>query len=317
MKVGVIGTGNMGRHHVRVYSEFSDVELVAISDINPEQEKLAKKFKCKFYHDYNEMLKREDIEAVSVVVPTKVHRKVALDVIRSGKHLLIEKPIAGTLEHAQEVISAAKEKKVKLMIGHIERFNPVIVKLKEILESGKIGKVISMVAIRVGGMPRVISDNNVIIDLAVHDIDLFNCILRKTPRNAYCTKGKALNSENYDYAEILLDYEGTGCFSQVNWITPVKVRTLSVTGDRGYIEVDYLTQELVLYETTYEPFDTYGEFILKFGSPKKEVVYINKVEPLKLELKSFIECIKNDKEPVVTGEDGLRALQIALKALEG
>jgi UDP-N-acetylglucosamine 3-dehydrogenase len=318
IKTAVIGVGNMGRYHARVYSQLKNASLVAVSDINEKiGKKVAKEFNCRYYKDYNKMLDKENIDAVSIAVPTKLHKKVALDVIKSKTHLLIEKPIALTTTEAQEIIKAAKKAKVKLTVGHIERFNPAIKALKDIIKKGDLGKITSIIAKRVGMFPPQIKDANVIIDLAVHDIDIFNYLLEKQPVEVFAKGRSALTNHREDSAEIFLSYDETSGFIQVNWITPVKIRTLSVTGSKGYAELNYITQKLELYQSRYKKrVDNFGEFVIKFGEPIKKEIKINKKEPLLCELKSFIECIRMDKEPQVTGEDGLRALMIAEQAIE-
>jgi UDP-N-acetylglucosamine 3-dehydrogenase len=312
INVGVIGVGNMGRHHVRIYSILKDVNLIAISDINQNiAKKVAEKFNCKYYKDYKKMLSKENIDAVSIAVPTSLHKKVALDVIKFKKHLLIEKPIAASSKEAEEIIKAAKKAKVKLCVGHIERFNPAVKRLKEIIQKGRLGKIISVIARRVGVFPPQIKDTNVIIDLAVHDIDIFNYLLEKQPVEVFADAQTSLINHREDSAEILLSFGDTTGFIQVNWITPIKIRTLSVTGSKGYAELNYITQELELYKSKYKKVvNNFGE-IVKFGKPIKKKIKIKKGEPLLYELKSFIKCIKENKRPEVTGEDGLKAVAIA------
>jgi UDP-N-acetylglucosamine 3-dehydrogenase len=156
----------------------------------------------------------------------------------------------------------------------------------------------------------------VVIDLAVHDIDVFNFLLEKQPIEVFSKGRPALTNNREDSAEIFISYGKTSCFIQVNWITPIKIRTLSVTGSKGYAELNYITQKLELYQSKYtKKVDNFGEFVIKFGDPLKKEIKIKKEEPLMLELKSFIECIKENTSPPVTGEDGLKALLIAEKAI--
>jgi len=317
IKVGVIGLGNMGRNHARVYSELEEAELVAVADLNRELKEIAKNAGCKFYSDYREMLGKEDIEAVSIAVPTKLHRSIALECIESGKDVLIEKPIASSLKEAEEIVKAGKRKKRIIMVGHIERFNPAVRKLKEMIKKKKFGEIISISARRVGIFPPQIKDANVILDLAVHDIDIFNYLLEKKPDEVYAKAGKALINDREDNASILLSYGNVSCTLQVNWITPVKIRELAVTGTKGYAELNYVAQELKLYESVYEKsYDSFGDFLVKFGKPNEVAVELEKEEPLKAELKSFLECVESRNEPGVSGKDALSALQISLKAIE-
>ncbi|MEK6937233.1 MAG: Gfo/Idh/MocA family oxidoreductase [Nanoarchaeota archaeon] len=312
MRVGVIGVGNMGSNHARIYSEIAN--LVCVSDVNEELgKKVSEKFRCSFYKDYKEMIAKEKLDAVSIVVPTSFHKNVALDVIDKGIPFLLEKPIAENNENAVEIIRKAREKNVKFMVGHIERFNPAVIKLKEVLDNFELGEINSIMCRRVGVIPPKVKDTNVIIDLAVHDIDIFNYLLGKKPSKLLGFLGNSL-IENGDYADLLLRYGNTNAFIQVNWVTPIKIRLLNVTGSRGYAELNYITQELDVYKSNYaKDFDDFGDFVIKFGKPTKVNIEIKKEEPLKVELAAFLDCVKNGKEFPVKGEDALDALKIALE----
>ncbi len=315
INAAVIGTGNMGKNHVRAYSEMDGVKLVAIADISENAEQLAEKHGCKYYSDYKEMLESEKLDAVSVCVPTSMHYSVAKDVISRGVSLLIEKPITRDVKEAEEIVGLAKAAGVKLAVGHIERFNPAVRKLKEVIEEGRLGDVTSIIARRVGLFPPQIKDANVVIDLAVHDIDVCNFLLGKKPDRVLCESGMAVISKREDFADIFMKYGSTNAFIQVNWITPVKIRQLNITGTKGYAELNYITQELVLYESNYEKqYSDFGDFVLKFGEPKKAVIDVQKGEPLRLELEHFISCVKNNKQPEVDGKEGLDVLRTALEA---
>ncbi len=319
MNVGVVGVGNMGRHHARIYYELDNANLVAIADINEDVKKIAEKYNCKFYKNYKEMLEKEDLDAVSVVVPTKLHKEVALDVINAGKHILLEKPIASNVEDARIIIDVAKKNNVKLFIGHIERFNPAVQRLKELIDDGRLGKINSVIVRRVGLPPPNIKDNNVIVDLAVHDIDVMKYLLNEEPKLLHSVARGALIKDSHDSAEIFLRYGEASGFVQVSWITPVKIRSLVVTGTKAYVELDYVNQKLILYENSKRDdlkFNDFNDFINKFGMPDVIDVGINKQEPLMNEIKSFLSCIEEDKNPMMDGEDALLALRIALESFK-
>ena len=317
INAAVIGVGNMGKHHARIYSELKDVKLVAVCDINENVgKKIANKFNCKFYKNYKKMLKNEDIDIVSIVVPTSLHKKISLDVVDYGKHILIEKPLAENVKNAEEIIKAAKEKNIKLMVGHIERFNPVVKKLKEILQNKRLGKLITIVIRRVGLFPPQIRDINVILDLAVHDIDICNFLLNKKPSLVYANAGKALVRTREDYSDIFLNYNGIDVFLQVNWITPVKIRSMVITGTKGYAELNYLTQELLIYKAEVKrPKEEKFEDVVKFGKPEKILINVEKKEPLKEEIKSFVSYVNGEKCPMAP-QDALDVIKIAYAALE-
>ncbi len=318
-RLAVIGLGNMGKHHARNYSLMENVQLVAVCDLNRElADATAKKFNCKAYYDYREMLQEEQLQAVSIAVPTTFHKEVALICIDRNLDVLIEKPIASTIQDAEEIIAKAQEKKVLLQIGHIERFNPAVKKLKEIICAGKLGEITSIIARRVGTVPMQIRDANVVVDLAVHDIDIINYLYEDKAEAILGNIGKAMIEKREDYAEIFLKYGNRSGYIQVNWITPIKIRNLSVTGSKGYAELNYITQELVVYESNYtkEMVDEYGDSVIKFGIPNKTQVGVEAIEPLYLELQDFVKCVNTRERPLVTGEIGLEALRIALEVLQ-
>lgn len=318
-KVAIIGTGNMGKHRARVYSVLKRVNLVAVSDINEKKgKKIAAEFNCKYYKDYNQMLKKEDIDVVSASVPTKLHKKVALDVIKHKKHLMIEKPIAQNSKEAKEIIKAAEKAKVKLAVSHVERFNPAIQRLKKKIEKGKLGKITSIIIRRVGIFPpHPIADPNVIMGLVIHDLDILNYLLNnQQPIEVFAKGRKILTNRGEDSAEVFLSYNGITSFIQVNWITPGKIRTISITGSKNYAELNCLTQKLEIYKANHKrKIGGFKEF-MRYGQSVKKEIKIRKKEPLFCELESFVKCIKENKKPWVTGEDGLKALIIVEKTLK-
>ena len=296
IKVGVVGVGEMGQHHVRVYNEMEDADLVGIADVNERKVKeIANQSKTKAFTDYNDLLK-EDLDAVSIAVPTILHKKVALDFIRERVNCLIEKPIATNIEDAQEIIREAERNNVKLAIGHIERFNPAVTKLKEIIENGILGKMLLVSTRRVGPFVPRIKDVGIIVDLATHDIDVVRYLVGKEAVNIFVKSGGFKNKKG-DHALVLLDFGEVSASIEVNWFTPHKVRSLVATGTEGIAYLDYLKQEVVIYNSEW-----------------KMIPKIEKKEPLKVELEHFLECVKNNKEPLVNGYEGLKVLEIAIKA---
>lgn len=316
MNAAVIGVGNMGQHHARNYFELKNVNLVALADLNKTQgQELAKRFKCQYYKNYEDMLEKEKIDLVTIAVPTKFHKKVALAAIGKGINVLIEKPIAGNVADAKQIVAAAKEKKVKFTVGHIERFNPAVIKLKELMDKGKLGEIVSISNTRIGPMPPQIKDANVVIDIGVHDIDLINWFYNKLPSQIMATGGNALNRMQQDYVNVFMKYGDKSGSFQANWITPAKVRHMVVCGTKAYVELNLITQELALYESEYKfETDSFGEFVIKFGQLKdKKVIPVESIEPLKAEIESFIEAIKNDTRPMVTAREAIEALAIACR----
>lgn len=299
VRVGVIGTGEMGRHHVRVYSEMKNVRLIGISDVDRERvESLAAKYNTTAYTDFEELLK-QDLDAVSIAVPTTLHKEIALVAIESGASILIEKPIADTVSNADIIIEKAKEKGVKLMVGHIERFSPTIMALKKYIDKEEFGKIVSISATRVGPFEPRIRDVGIIMDLGVHDIDLMSYLYSEKIREVYASAGSVIHQFE-DYASIMLHFNnGNTGMIKTNWLTPHKIRRLEVTGTKGIAYANNIQSTLQVYN----------------GKPEVEVE-LEKKEPLKSELEHFIECVGNGQNPTVSGEDGRCALQIALCAIE-
>jgi UDP-N-acetylglucosamine 3-dehydrogenase len=316
INVAVVGVGIMGQNHARVYSELDDVNLVAVVDLDQTAgNAVADRFGCRFYSSLKMLMDKESVNAVSIAVPTSHHREVALVFLKKGIATFIEKPIANSSNAALDIINVAQKHKTQLMVGHIERFNPAVSKLKEVVSEGRLGEIVSITARRVGIAPPRIKDVSVIVDLAVHDIDVCNYLLGSSPDNIFAAGGRALINSREDYADLFLQYGKANAIIQVNWITPVKVRALNITGTEGYAELDYINQRLILYQANIETsFDDYGDFIVKFGSPVKKEIEIQKQEPLKLELAHFINSLRIGETPLVSGEEGLAVLESALEA---
>ncbi len=314
IKAAVIGVGNMGQHHVRVYSEIKGVELVAVCDLDLKRGwEIAQRNKTRFFRSYKHLIKENpDLDVVSIAVPTAYHQEVACYFLNNGINVLLEKPIADSVEKASRIIQSANKNRVKLMIGHIERFNPAVLKLKELIDKGKLGRIISIVARRVGGFPSQIKDTNVIIDLAVHDIDIISYLLGEEPKKVYKHKAKFHSKTQEDSGEIFLIYKKAAGFIQINWVTPIKIRRLSVTGTKSHAELDYITQDLVVYRAKIEKELTDFAELIKFSEPKIEKIRIKREEPLKLEILNFIESVRENREPLISGEEALRSLKICL-----
>ena len=298
IKIGVIGAGVMGGHHIRNLASM-DVELVGISDIDKKRvSELSNTFNTKSFLDYKELVK-EGIDAAVVAVPTKLHKTVCDYLIENGVDILVEKPIADTAEHGKEIIDRAKKEDVKLSVGHIERFNPAIQKLKELIKNDTLGKVVTMSSKRVGPYNPRIRDVGIIIDLGVHDIDIMSFLLEEKVKTVYATGGKRMHPFE-DFATILMTF-GNTCTGLIdtNWHTPHKVRSLTVVADKGIAEVDYIEQKLILFDKEWE-----------------KDAKIERKEPLAIELECFINYLKKNTAPPVSGEEGLHALEVAISAID-
>lgn len=311
IRTAVIGVGNMGRHHARVYSEISN--LVAIADTAPERGKeIAKKHGVNFYRDYREMLDKERLDAVSVVVPTELHKKPTIECLRRGVPTLVEKPIANSLADARIILKQAEKSDTYLMVGHIERFNPAIAKLKQLIGRGKLGQIINLLAVRVGISPPKGKRLDVALDLAIHDVDIFNYLLGELPKRNNVIRRKVFEDNVADSALVILEYEKATGIVQTNWITPIRIRKLHVTGVDGFAELDYISQKLILYSEALkkEPCgngDSFKSFVS--SKPPKKEVYVSKKEPLKRELEYFLENIESGYLSKVP-EEALMAIKI-------
>ncbi len=316
LKAGVIGAGIMGNNHIRVYSDTKGVDLVAVADTGKDKHpELKEKYKINTYEDYKKMIAEENLDIVSIAVPTSLHHKVAMDVMKRGIHVLLEKPISLSLEEADEIIKCSRENKVKLMIGHIERFNPAVLELKRRIDAGELGKVYKVDVNRVGPIPLRIKDSGVTTDLAVHDIDVMRFLTDSEPERIYAEVEQRIHSKKEDLLAGVIRFRNkTICYLNVNWLTPTRIRKLYITGERGMFVIDYIDQKLFFYENaSHADRNNSGEAI-KEGNMTR--FRIDKKEPLRNEIEHFIECVKKDKEPLVSGEDGKKAVEIALKLIE-
>ena len=319
LNVAVIGTGSMGKNHARIYSEMKDVNLVAVCDADMDCSKgIADKSNAKPYSNYKEMLKNEKIDAISICVPTKLHKEVALEVIKNKVHILVEKPIATAAEEAKSIIDAAAKNKVKLMVGHIEIFNPVVQELKKRIEKNELGNILQVHCERLSLFPQRIIDVGVIVDLAIHEIYVLKYLIGSKVKRVYAETAQRFHSSNEDLIIGTIRFEnGILGIINANWLTPKKVRQIKVTGEKGMLVADYITQELYFYEKQFA--SKYADYKSQFKmgtEGKKAKIEVKASEPLKNELVEFIDSIKSDRSPSVAGKDGLEALDIAQKFIE-
>lgn len=300
--VGVIGVGSMGYNHVRIYSELENANLVAISDmVRGTLDKVSKEFNTVGYVDYDNILQIDDIEVVNICVPTVFHHDVVMRAIEAGKNVLVEKPIALKLNEAEEMIKAAEDAGVTLATGHVERFNPAVRVAKKLIDEGAIGEVVTANSKRLGPFPPRIRDVGVAIDLAIHDIDIFNYLFNSRANTVFANMSSKLkNCEFEDHAEIMTKYDsGVLSILETNWLTPYKKRQLNITGIDGIISVDYGNQTVTLFKE----------------NNQVEDIKVENKEPLKEELRSFVDCVQNNIPPEVSGKDGYEALRIVDAAM--
>jgi len=302
LKVGVIGVGSMGKNHVRVLSELQDVKLIGISDKDKKTlNKISKKYDVEGFLDYKELLKRE-LDAVSIVVPTTLHKKITLDCIENGiKNILLEKPIADSVESGEEIVRICKEKNVRLMVGHIERFNPAVRKIKELIKNEKI---YSIDITRVGPKPPRIKDVGVVVDMGIHDIDLIRYLTGSEIKDVKWFVSSE-NGGREDNSEIIFKLEnGTLAHITTNWLTPLKIRKIEIATKNKFIRGDFIEQSVVEYIRYSQKNNSNKTYLQKRP-------FANHEEPLKNEIKEFIKSIKESKKSPMSGKDALEALKIA------
>lgn len=296
----VIGVGNMGKNHVRTYAGLAEAELVAIADVNSAiAQKIALDFSTKYYSDYKKMIEEVKPEVVSICVPTLYHYEVAKYCLEHKVHVLLEKPIALTATEGESLLALAERLQVKLLVGHIERFNPAVVKVKDMINKNELGIITAIIARRVGGFPPQIRDANIAVDLAIHDVDIVNYLLNENPREVHINLQSNHIEQRADSVELFLQYTKASAYIQANWITPVKIRKLTITGTEGYLEMDYVNQQIEFYKSNYEKFKEkigdFSDYILRFSEPDKIIIQVAKKEPLNEEITFFVECVRRNK----------------------
>lgn len=313
IRTGVVGVGSMGQNHARIYSEISN--LVCVSDPNEEQgKKVAEKYGANYYSDYTEML--DKVDAVSIAVPTTFHSKISEDFANAGINILVEKPLAQSSYEAQKIIDVSEKNNIILSVGHIERHNEVVKFLKQHLEDGEWGKLISISARRFSSYPARIRDVGVIFDLTIHDVDVISYLVGSEVHSLFATGGNFLNEKFEDHVILTLNFPNNIVgLCETNWLTPVKVRDISITTDKYFIQADYIEQEVKLYKSNYSDVDQSNLF--RSGAKNKvEIIKLEKVEPLKTEIIDFLESSISKKSPLVTGLQGLQAVVVVEKALD-
>ncbi len=319
-RVAVVGVGAMGKNHVRVYQEMPEVDLVAIVDQNRAlAEKVSRIYKVPVYTDYQTMVEREKPQAVSIAVPTRAHFKVVNDLLMAGVHVLVEKPISATLDEARELVATAKNEGLVLMVGHIERFNPAVIELKRRIARGDLGRVFQIHARRLGPFPPRIQDVGVVMDLATHDLDIMRYLTESDVIRVFAESKRELHTSNEDLFVGTLRFEDdTVGLLEINWLTPTKIRELYVTGERGMFRVDYITQDLYLFENAETNGHDWSPLSLLRGFSEGSMVQfaIKKKEPLRAELEAFISHIHDGNLPIVNGQDAEAALMLAMALVE-
>lgn len=300
IKVGVIGVGSLGQWHAKIYSELPGAELVGVYDLNTARaEEIARKYRTRPYAD---MLKlAAGVEAASIVVPADRHFAVALPILERGVHLLVEKPIATRTADAEQMVALARQKDLILQVGHVERFNPVLRALEEILTRPRFieaHRLAPYPPARLGQPPRG-TEVSVVLDLMIHDLEVILHLVRSPVREIHAI-GIPVLSPSEDIANVRLTFEND-CVANVTTsrISPEPMRKIRIFQEDTYISLDYQKQAGEVYRKT-------AQGIERGKAP------IEKGEPLPHELASFVECVRTRREPVVSGRQAAEALKLAV-----
>lgn len=307
----------MGGFHARVIHEVDATDLAAIVDPDPAAQRLAEFHRARWVPSLEELLESESLDFAIVTVPTDGHVAVAMPIIEAGIPLLIEKPIASQVSEARALIDAARGRGVPLAVGHVERFNPAVEALRGRLHDGALGRIFQVHARRLSPFPARVGDSGVALDLATHDIDLM-CELAGAPLRLAAEIDRRAHRSHEDLLAATLRFDsGIIGLLEVNWLTPTKVRQLTVTGERGMFVVDYLNQHLTLFENA-QASEAWSSLDLFDGVTEGNVTRyaIARLEPLRAQLESFVRTVRGEEAVAVTGEHGLRALRVALAAVE-
>jgi predicted dehydrogenase len=302
LRVGVVGVGVMGSNHARVFADLPGTRLVGVADPDRKQrEFVCDALGCAGHVDVEGLL-AAGVDAVTIAAPTHLHRDLALACIDRGVHVMVEKPIAPSVEEGRAIIAAARRAGTALMVGHVERFNPAVETIKEAIRGEDI---LSIAITRVGPFPPRMSNVGVVIDLAVHDIDLIGWFTDSEIVDVQPQVRSAI-AEREDIA--LLQFRtASGVLAQINtnWLTPFKARNVTVATKNKYIMADLLTRQV----TECFGFQPDGSYSMRHLS-------VGYAEPLRAELQAFMSAVRGDSKPAVTGEEGVDALAIAIRCLQ-
>ncbi|MBU0599728.1 Gfo/Idh/MocA family oxidoreductase [bacterium] len=309
INVGVIGTGHMGEYHVRTYSEIPNVNLIGVVDPDEERvNKIAKRYNVQAYTNYRKIL--DQVEAVTIAVPTYLHYEVAKEFLKAKVHVLLEKPMTEDLSQAQELTDLAISKKVILKVGHVERFNAAVGELKNIVTNP-----IFIECRRLGPYNGRINDTGVVLDLVIHDVDIVLNLVNSPVKNINVAAQSVVSSYE-DIANIQMVFEN-GCIANItaSRVTENKIRTLAITQKEAYIYLDYANQDLHIHRQASSKYILSREMLRYKQESFIERLFVHRDNPLKLELKDFIECILTKNQSFEELQDNLKSLEITLEIL--
>lgn len=300
IKAAVVGVGYLGKFHAEKYATLPHSELIAVCDTNTAQrEAIAKQFNAESVADYHDLIGK--VDAVSIAVPTQLHHKVGLFFLNNGVHVLIEKPIATTIQEADELIAAAKQNNVLLQVGHLERFNNAVKAVEPDLSNPRFIESLRLAPFKLRG-----TDVSVILDLMIHDIDIIQSIVKSNIANI-AANGASVLSDSIDIANARIEFEN-GCVANVtaSRVSLKTERKLRIFQHDGYIGMDLDSKKISVHRK--------GDKEMLPGIPEiisKEHAF-DKGDALKDQIAAFVDSVQNQTAPVVSGEDGKRALETAL-----
>lgn len=297
LRVGIIGVGYFGTQHARILSYLEKVDFKGVADIDSNKSMvIGNRHSVPYYENFEDML--DEIDAGIVAAPTSEHFYIAEKLLKEGKSVLLEKPMTDTLEQAERLVALAKKNGLILQIGHLERFNPAVEAVKDIVKEPKFIEVQ-----RLGSFSARSLDTNVVLDLMIHDLDIILDLINDEVE-VIRSSGIHVLSEKFDIANARLEFK-SGCVATLtaSRVHQGKVRNLRIFEPTAYYSVDYMDQEV-------------KSFPLNGRQTDIKTLKIKKEEPLKIELKNFLACIKTGKNRKVSGEEGLRALKLAHKILD-
>ncbi len=308
IRVGVVGVGNMGQHHTRVLSMLKDAELVGVADLNVERGiDTASKYRVRFFEDYHDMLPH--VDAVCIAVPTRLHHSVGMTCLQAGVHVLVEKPIAASIEEAESLVNAAAESQCILQVGHIERFNPAFQELSKVLNTEEL---LALEAHRMSPYSQRANDVSVVLDLMIHDIDLLLELASAPVVKLTATGSRASGSGYLDYVTATLNFaNGIVATLTASKVTHRKIRRIAAHCKNSLTEADFLNNEILIHRQTTADYKTdYGQVLYRQDG-LIEKVYTSNIEPLHAELEHFVCCVRGGNQPSVGGEQALKALRLA------
>lgn len=292
LKVGLVGVGGWGKNHARVLSELG--VLSAICDKDKERaERYAMTYSVPYYTSIDEMLSSEKLDVANICTPTTTHYSVAKKLLEAGLHLFIEKPIAATVKEGMEIAEIAKRTKKIVGVGYIERFNPAVIRFKEMLVKGELGELLVAEFYRENRWQGV-KDVGILLDTTVHDIDTARYIFAEEPIQVFCRTGNVLGPHS-DFAVLMLGFKDHRTAILItNWVTPKKERRLSAILTQAVVRLDFVTREV------------------KVDTDTGTVTHVyESQEPLKLEISSFLEAVSKGSKPVVDAKEAIKTSIIA------